>query len=88
VIASTHLLLAALWHIPAILAGDLWAVLKWACNLVLFGLVISTLAVLLIARRFRSGQDHQDPEMRVHVRVTYLSKEDELEGARLQRYRR
>jgi hypothetical protein len=87
-IASTYLLLATLWHMLAILAGDLWAVVKWAGNIVLLALVISTLAVLLIVRWSRNGQNHEDPEMRLHVRVTYLSQEDELEGARLHRYRR
>jgi hypothetical protein len=87
-IGSTYLLFATLWHVLAILAGDLWAVVKWAGNIVLFALVISSLAVLLMIRWSHNGQDHEDPEMRLYVRITYPSQEDELEGARLQRHGR
>jgi membrane protein implicated in regulation of membrane protease activity len=62
VIASTHLLLATLWRMLAIVAGDLCEVLKWAGNLVLLGLPISVLAVLLIVRPFGSRKDHEDPD--------------------------
>jgi uncharacterized membrane protein len=88
VIASTQLLVAVLWHIVAIPAAELWDVFRYGRDFVLFSVVISTLVGLLITWRFRSGKRQGDQELRVYVHIASLTKVDELEGARLQRYGR
>ena len=87
-IASTHLLLAALWHMMATPVAEMLDLLTWAGKIVLFGFAVSTLAVLLIARQFSSGEVSEKPGMRLHGHIADFSKEDDLEGARLQKYSR
>ena len=48
---------------------------------------MSASLILLIAQRFSRGKEDEDPEMRLYPQIANFSKEDELEGARLQRYR-
>jgi hypothetical protein len=87
VIASTQLLVATLWHMLAIPLGDLWDLLKWTGQIVVFGAALSVSVSLLIARRSYSREDGEGHETQLRLPVADFSKKDELEGARLQSYR-